>query len=140
MIFSENFVEYHIQNIQNNSFSSNVVINNLHEATLFFETSALFKFLKERLFSVLSGFIKTGGKAVEYVPFSFLILLCYSLPETNCHVVLSWENLFVYLCAPSKFTLATTPSLKVTVRLLYMLLLWLEALCEIQLLVVNEKP
>ena len=59
MICFENLVQYHIQN---NSFSSNVVMNNLLEATLFFKTAGLFKFSKEWLCWFLSGFIKTKGR------------------------------------------------------------------------------
>ena len=69
MISSKNLVQYHVQN---NSFSRNVVMNNLHEATLFFKTAGLFKFSKEWLCCLLSGFIKTKGRrqlSMYFFPF-----------------------------------------------------------------------
>ena len=63
MISSENLVEYHIQN---NSFSSNVVMNNLHESTLSRQQASL-------------SFQKNNFVAFHQV-FSFLILSYYSLP------------------------------------------------------------
>ena len=80
MISSKNLVQYHVQN---NSFSRNVVMNNLHEATLFFKTAGLFKFSKEWLCCLLSGFIKTKGRRQLSMYFFLfnLVLLLFTLTK-----------------------------------------------------------
>ena len=59
MISSENLVEYHIEN---NSFSNNVVMNNLHEATLFFKTAGLFKLSKNDFVAFYQVLSKQKGE------------------------------------------------------------------------------
>ena len=77
MISSKNLVQYHVQN---NSFSRNVVMNNLHEATLFFKTAGLFKLSKNDFVAFYQVLSKQKGEGSWVCTFFFLILSCYSLP------------------------------------------------------------